>query len=67
MRPECTAARAGMNEVSGKADELYQAAYMIRDRDPREALQRFKIVVEITPVGSTTHEKAKNQIAAMQP
>lgn len=67
LNPEDPKARAGMNEIAGKADELYQMAYMIRDRDPREALQQFKIVVEITPVGSTTHEKAKNQIAAMQP
>lgn len=67
LNPDDPKARAGMNEIAGKADELYQMAYMIRDRDPREALQQFKIVVEITPVGSTTHEKAKNQIAAMQP
>lgn len=67
LNPEDPKARAGMNEVAGRADELYQEAYMIRDRDPREALQKFKTVVEITPVGSTTHEKAKNQIAAMQP
>jgi pSer/pThr/pTyr-binding forkhead associated (FHA) protein len=67
LNPEDPKAKAGMSEIAGKADELYQMAYMIRDRDPREALQQFKIVVEITPVGSTTHEKAKNQIAAMQP
>jgi hypothetical protein len=24
-------------------------------------------VVDVTPAGSATHEKAKNQIAAMQP
>ncbi len=35
--------------------------------DPKEALRKFKIVVEVTPAGSATHEKAKNQIAAMAP
>ena len=56
-----------MDEVVARADDLYQSAYIIKDRDSREALRKFKIVVEVTPSGSATHEKAKNQIAAMSP
>jgi tetratricopeptide (TPR) repeat protein len=67
LDPQDTQARDGLEKVIGQAEDLYQEAYMIRDRDPREALRKFKIVVEVTPVGSTTHEKAKNQVAAMQP
>ncbi len=59
--------RSGLDDVISKAEDLYQSAYMIRDRDPREALKKFKVVVEVTPAGSVTHEKAKNQIAAMNP
>lgn len=60
-------AREGLERVQAKADDLYQEAYMVRDRDPREALRKFKIVADVTDPGSTIHEKAKNQIAAMQP
>ncbi len=67
LDPDEPKAKEGLADVIGRADELYQSAYMIRDRDPVEALKKFKIVRDITPPGSTTHEKAKNQIAAMQP
>jgi hypothetical protein len=67
LDPDEPKAKELLNDVIGRADDLYQGAYMIRDRDPREALKRFKVVVEITPSGSTIHEKAKNQISSMQP
>lgn len=67
LDPNEPKAKELLNDVISRADELYQGAYMIRDRDPQEALKRFKVVVEITPSGSTVHEKAKNQIAAMSP
>lgn len=60
-------ARDGLDQVQAKAEDLFQEAYVIRDRDPREALKKFKIVAQVTDPGSTVHEKAKNQIAAMQP
>lgn len=60
-------ARDGLDQVSAKAEDLFQEAYVIRDRDPREALRKFKIVAQVTEPGTTVHEKAKNQIAAMQP
>jgi hypothetical protein len=60
-------ARDGLEQVQARAEDLFQEAYVIRDRDPREALRKFKIVAQVTDPGSTVHEKAKNQIAAMQP
>jgi pSer/pThr/pTyr-binding forkhead associated (FHA) protein len=67
LNPDDPKAKQLLNEVIGRAEEVYQSAYMIRDRDPKEALKQFKVVVEITPPGSTVHEKAKNQISAMEP
>ena len=67
LNPDDPKAKQGLDEVVGKAEDLYQSAYMIRDRDPREALRKFKTVVQVTPPGSATHEKAKNQVAAMTP
>ena len=65
--PNDSKAREGLDQVSAKAEDLFEEAYVTRDRDPREALRKFKIVVQVTDPGSTVHEKAKNQIAAMQP
>ena len=65
--PNDSKARAGLDDVQGKADDLFQSAYMIKDRDPRDAIRKFKIVVQVTDAGSTVHEKAKNQLAAMAP
>jgi pSer/pThr/pTyr-binding forkhead associated (FHA) protein len=65
LDPNDSRARQGLDEVVARADDLYQTAYIIKDRDPREALKKFKVVVEVTPPGSATHEKAKNQVAGM--
>lgn len=65
--PNDSKARAGLDDVAGKAEDLFQMAYATRDRDPREAIRKFKIVVQVTDSGSTIHEKAKNQLAAMAP
>ncbi|MBL8910081.1 MAG: hypothetical protein JNM17_05170, partial [Archangium sp.] len=65
--PSDSKARAGLDDVAAKAEDLFQTAYVIRDRDPREAVRKFKIVVQVTDPGSSVHEKAKNQLAAMAP
>ncbi len=67
LAPEDAKAKQLLQEVTNRADEVYQQAYMIRDRDPKEALKQFKTVLEITPPGSTVHEKAKNQVNSMEP
>ncbi|MFZ5471041.1 MAG: FHA domain-containing protein [Myxococcota bacterium] len=67
LSPDDPRVREGLEKVSAKAEELFQSAYMIRDRDPREAISRFKVVLSATPPGSTYHEKAKTQLAALQP
>ncbi|MFZ5445299.1 MAG: FHA domain-containing protein [Myxococcota bacterium] len=65
--PSDAKARAGLEDVASKAEDLFQMAYAIRDREPRDAVRKFKIVVQVTDPGSTVHEKAKNQLAAMAP
>lgn len=65
--PEDPKARAGLDEVTAKAEDMYQMAYMIRDRDQREATKKFRIVIEVTEPGTATHEKAKNFLASMAP
>lgn len=60
-------ARKGFDAVADKAEDLYQSAYMLKDRDPREAVKKFKTVIAVTEAGTPVHEKAKNQVAAMAP
>ncbi len=60
-------ARKGFDAVADKAEDLYQSAYMLKDRDPREAVRKFKTVIAVTEAGTPVHEKAKNQVAAMAP
>lgn len=55
----------GLDETLGKAEDLFNEAYTLRSLDPRDALRKFKVVIEVLPAGSATHEKAKNQIATM--
>lgn len=60
-------ARKGVDSVAEKAEDIYGMGYMLKDRDPREALRKFKLVIAITEPGSPVHEKAKNQVAALAP
>ncbi|MBL8919042.1 MAG: FHA domain-containing protein [Myxococcaceae bacterium] len=65
--PQDPDARKGFDGVAEKAEDLYQSGYMLKDRDPREALRKFKTVIAVTEPGNPVHEKAKNQVAAMAP
>ena len=65
--PQDPEARKGFDGVAEKAEDLYQSGYMMKDRDPREALRKFKTVIAVTESGTPVHEKAKNQVAAMAP
>jgi pSer/pThr/pTyr-binding forkhead associated (FHA) protein len=67
IEPSDPDARKGFEAVADKAEDLYQSGYMVKDRDPREALKKFKTVIAITESGTPVHEKAKNQVAAMAP
>ncbi len=57
--------RQGYDETLERAESLFNEAYTLRGQDPRDAQRKFKVVFEVTPVGSALHEKAKNQIQSM--
>jgi pSer/pThr/pTyr-binding forkhead associated (FHA) protein len=65
--PQDPDARKGFDGVAEKAEDLYQSGYMLKDRDPREALRKFKTVIAVTEPGTPVHEKAKNQVASLAP
>jgi hypothetical protein len=63
--PGDNAARTGLEDVATKAEDVFQEGYVARDRDPFEAKRKFTIVVKATDPGTSLHEKARNQLAAM--
>ncbi len=65
--PSDAKARKGLDDVAERAQDLFESAYAQRDTDARDAMRKFRIVVQVTDPGSTVHEKAKNQLAAMAP
>ncbi len=67
LDPSDPRAKDGLERIAAKADEVYTAGYMIRDRDPREAISKFKLVLQIAPEGSPVYEKAKRQLVALEP
>jgi len=65
LDPSEARGRQGLDETIAKAEDLFHEAYTLRALDPRDAVRKLKVVIEVTPVGSATHEKAKNQLQAM--
>ncbi len=65
--PDEVKARQGLNDIAEKAQDLFELGYSQRNDDVREAQKKFKIVVQVTEPGTTVHEKAKNQLAALEP
>ncbi|EAU62231.1 hypothetical protein STIAU_4592, partial [Stigmatella aurantiaca DW4/3-1] len=42
-------------------------AYIERDRDPRSAAEKFKIVIDAAPQDSELRQKAQSHLDALQP
>lgn len=65
LNPSESRAKDGLVQVEKRAEELYLQAYMIRDREPRDAAEKLRIVVDALPSDSPTREKAQNQLKAL--
>ena len=51
-----------VNELKGKAKDLYLQAYSIKDSNPEDALPKFRDVVAMTPPDDETHQKAQGWV-----
>jgi tetratricopeptide (TPR) repeat protein len=60
-------ARAILEELRKKAQDIYFLGYQQRATNPDEALARFQEVVAMTPPGDEWHEKAKGRIRELAP
>jgi tetratricopeptide (TPR) repeat protein len=60
-------AREGLEQVRGRAQQIYFEAYQVRDRDPSTALKKFRLVKQIAPPGSELAEKAHSYLVELEP
>ncbi|HEX4622781.1 MAG TPA: hypothetical protein VH208_14550, partial [Myxococcaceae bacterium] len=67
LNPNQDGAKEGLQRVTQAAEDMYLEAYMVRDRDPREAVTKLRVVLEVAPAGSTLHDKAQRQLQELTP
>jgi pSer/pThr/pTyr-binding forkhead associated (FHA) protein len=67
LNPGDQRAKDGLASLQSKVMELYQRAYVEKDRDPRAAAEKFRIVIDTAAEGSELREKAQAQLDQLSP
>ncbi|WP_225410692.1 FHA domain-containing protein [Stigmatella hybrida] len=67
INPGDAGAQDGLNSLEGQVEELFKRAYIERDRDPRSAAEKFRIVIDASPPDSELRQKAETHLQALQP
>ncbi|WP_375766524.1 FHA domain-containing protein [Archangium gephyra] len=67
LSPEDSKAQAGLASVQARLNDLYKQAYLIRDREPEEATEKFRLVIQLAAEGSELKTKAEAQLLALDP
>ncbi|RMG21155.1 MAG: FHA domain-containing protein, partial [Deltaproteobacteria bacterium] len=55
----------GLADLEKKAETLYLEGYTQKSLNPQGAIQKWKLVLAMTPPGSDVHNKAQRQLAKM--
>jgi pSer/pThr/pTyr-binding forkhead associated (FHA) protein/tetratricopeptide (TPR) repeat protein len=66
LSPEDERAQAGLESVQLKLNDLFKQAYLIRDREPEEAVEKFRLVLQLAAEGSELKGKAETQLLALE-
>ncbi|MFY0530071.1 FHA domain-containing protein [Archangium gephyra] len=66
LSPEDAKAQAGLASVQSRLNDLFKSAYLIRDREPEEAMEKFRLVVQLAAEGSELKTKAETQLLALE-
>lgn len=53
-------------EIRAEANNIYIRGYTLKDSDPDQAVELFKMVIEITPRDDETHKKALDRLKQVQ-
>lgn len=67
LSPGDERAAAGQGQVRRKLEELYLSAYMLAEREPKEALAKLRTVLAVARPGEPLHEKASALKQRLQP
>ena len=63
--PEHKLTRRGLEELAGKAEEIYKDGYRYKDLDPKKARDLWNVVLKIVPPSNEYHRKAKEWLDSM--
>lgn len=67
LNPGDNRAQAGLDSLQTKVEELYLQGYILKDRDPKAAAEKFRLVIESAAEGSEVKQKAETQLSQLQP
>ena len=67
INPGDSRASEALSGMQDKVSQLYERAYMEKDRDPRSAAEKFRIVIDTAEEGSELREKAQSQLNELSP
>ncbi len=67
LNPGDSRAQEGLDGLQEEAENLFQRAYIERDRDPRSAAEKFRIVIDTAPEGSELKRKAQVYLQELNP
>jgi pSer/pThr/pTyr-binding forkhead associated (FHA) protein/tetratricopeptide (TPR) repeat protein len=62
LKPDLREALDGLSSIKRNAEEVYNEAYAIRDRDPDAARKRFHDVIDMVPAGDALAKRAQGRI-----
>jgi pSer/pThr/pTyr-binding forkhead associated (FHA) protein len=62
LNPEDTQVREALRSLQTMLEELYRRAYIEKDRDPRAAAEKFKIVIDTAEETSELKQRAQAQL-----
>jgi|GEM_PF-6875679 len=64
--PEHAQAKKKLTELTGKARDIYNQGLVIKNIDPAQAKEKFKLVMSIAPVDDEIHQKAKKMLEQLK-
>jgi pSer/pThr/pTyr-binding forkhead associated (FHA) protein len=62
LNPDNGQVREAIRSLQGLLEELYRRAYLEKDRDPRSAAEKFKIVIDSAEETSELKKRAQDQL-----
>jgi hypothetical protein len=63
--PSHTAAQRRLEDLAGKAKELFEEGYRLKDSEPAAAREKWRLVMRIVPAGHEYHKKARQWLDSL--